>query len=88
MADNKAGLFVLLLVRGDSFLRARTPRRCSALLPDSCTGRRYNIASIPWYAGFQRPNRERIYLQVVWRGWTEMGVADTLIVYASILYRG
>lgn len=34
------------------------------------------------------PRARKLGRSIVWRGWTEMAVADTLIVYASILYRG
>jgi len=44
MAQSKAGLLILFLVRGDSFVRTRTSRRCSALLPGPSAGQRHDIA--------------------------------------------
>jgi len=48
MAHSKAGLLILFLVRGDSFVRARASRRCSALLPGPSAGQRHNLVSIQW----------------------------------------
>jgi hypothetical protein len=37
---------------GDSFVRTRTSRRCSAILSGPSAGQRHNIASIRWPLGF------------------------------------
>src|SRR6267143_5466748 len=44
MAQSKAGLLILFLVRGDSFVRTRTSRRCSELLPGPSADQRHDIA--------------------------------------------